>query len=64
MASEYSPDWLKKMEFSGPARSFAEFCVTELERRSSDEDFDPEIYEEAVRLVLKKLGALDLEGMQ
>ncbi len=56
--------WLDSLELTGPARTFAKFCSTELERRSSEEDFDPEIFDEAVKLVLRKLGALDLEGMQ
>ncbi len=64
MSSEFSPDWLKNPNFSGPARRFAEFCASELERRSSEDDFDPEIFDEAVKLVLRKLGALDLEDMQ
>jgi hypothetical protein len=41
----------------GPARDFAAFCELERERRrNSDDDFDPDLLEEAVALVLARLG--------
>ncbi len=41
----------------GPARDFAAFCELERERRrNSDDDFDPERFDEALALVLAKLG--------
>jgi hypothetical protein len=43
-------------ELSGPAKDFRGFIELELERRrSSDKDFDPELFDEAVELVLDKL---------
>jgi hypothetical protein len=43
-------------ELSGPAKDFAGFIELELERRrSSDKDFDPDLFDEAVELVLDKL---------
>lgn len=43
-------------ELTGPAKDFANFIELELERRrSSDKDFDPDLFDEAVELVLRKL---------
>ena len=40
----------------GPARDFAAFCELERERRrNSDDDFDPDLFDQAVALVLAKL---------
>ncbi len=65
MSSDIDLSWLDELELSGPAANFASFCKEELQRRSNaDMDFDPEVYVEAVRLVLRKLGGLELEGMQ
>ncbi len=47
---------------TGPARDFAAYSERELERRRiSTTDFDEEAYDEAVRLVLRKLG-VDIGG--
>ena len=63
--SENDFSWLKDLELTGPAKTFAKFCQPELERRgNSEEGFDKSIYEEAVRLVLRKLGALEMEDMK
>jgi hypothetical protein len=41
----------------GPARDFSAFCELERERRrNSDEDFDPGRFDEALALVVAKLG--------
>lgn len=40
----------------GPAGEFAEYCTAEFQRRAgSGEEFDPELYKEAVQFVLSKL---------
>ena len=40
----------------GPAKDFASFVELEYERRrNSDDDFDPDVFREAVDLVLGKL---------
>ncbi|HFD87458.1 MAG TPA: hypothetical protein ENJ35_07270 [Gammaproteobacteria bacterium] len=65
MSTEIDLSWLDELELSGAAASFATFCKEELKRRSnSDIDYDPEVYTEAVKLVLRKLGGLEMEGMQ
>ncbi|MGV6816887.1 MAG: hypothetical protein ACWA44_06405 [Thiotrichales bacterium] len=65
MPSELDLEWLESLELKGPAANFAEFSAAELRRLSNSEaDFDPETYIEAIKLVLRKLGALDMEGMQ
>jgi hypothetical protein len=57
--------WLDELDFSGPAAAFAEFCQAEVKRRSeADAEFSAATYDIAIRLVLSKLGALDMEGMQ
>ena len=49
---------------TGSAAEFAAFCEPELERRrASEPDYDDELYNEAVKLVLRKLGALEAEGL-
>ena len=41
---------------AGPARDFAAFCELDRERRrNSDDDFDPNLFDEAVALVLSRL---------
>jgi len=47
----------KSAKLKGSAKSFAEYCDAELERRRNTEmDFDEEVYRQAVELVLRKLG--------
>ena len=44
---------------AGPSRDFAAFSELELERRrNSDDDFDAELFHEAVALVMGKIAAL------
>lgn len=65
MNSQVDLGWLDELELSGPAAAFAEFCKSEVQRRSeADAEFSASTYEEAIRLVLLKLGALDMEGLQ
>jgi hypothetical protein len=46
-----------------PATEFATFCAAERERRSNaDPDFDAEVFDEAVQLIVHKLQALNAEG--
>ncbi len=43
--------------------AFAEYCVSERERRrNAGEGFDPTLFDETVELVLKKLRKLEQEG--
>lgn len=45
------------------ATDFATFCAAERERRSdADQDFDAELFDEAVQLIMHKLQALNAEG--
>ena len=65
MNSRVDLRWLDELELHGPAAAFADFCKTEVKRRSeADAEFSPATYEVAIRLALTKLGALDMEGMQ
>lgn len=63
MNPEYDTSWLDSMTLKGPAKAFAKFCSSEIARRSSsEEDFDQELYEEAIKLVLKKLSDANMVG--
>jgi len=65
MSLEYDHSWIDELELSGPAKSFANFCKEELVRRSNtEEDFDAETYTDAVKLVLRKLGGMEMDDMQ
>lgn len=45
------------------ATEFATFCAAERERRSNaDQDFDADVFDEAVQLIGHKLQALNAEG--
>jgi len=47
----------KSAKLKGSAKSFAEYCEVELERRRNTEtDFDEAVHRQAVQLVLRKLG--------
>lgn len=60
MQSDYDTAWLDRMVLRGPAKSFAKFAAKEVARRSgTEEDFDAEHYEDAIKLVLQKLERLD-----
>lgn len=46
-----------------PSESFAEYCAGELEqRRNSGDEFDGDLFAEAVDLVVRKLRTLEEEG--
>lgn len=48
--------WLKEDQLTTKvARRFVRFCEEDIEQRAKGEEFDAEIYEAAVRLVLEKL---------
>ena len=46
-----------------PSESFAEYCAAEFEhRKNSGDEFDEELFTEAVDLVVRKLRNLEEEG--
>jgi hypothetical protein len=56
MTDTPSPEQPHTKELIGPAKDFASFAELEYERRrNSDKDFDPDVFREAVDLVLGKL---------
>ena len=58
--TNFDTNWLDELDLHGPAKSFAEFCKTELTRRSNTiEGFDYQTHKEAIEMVLRKLGAMD-----
>ncbi len=60
MTSEIDTGWLDELESRGAAKNFVEFCKTELARRNDTIDnFDLKTHEEAIKMVLRKLGSLE-----
>lgn len=60
MTDPQSPDTDRSTKLTGPAKDFTAFVELEHERRlSSDPEFDPELFREAVELVLAKLRVPD-----
>lgn len=52
----HQPPQPLEADLNGPASEFALYCQEELQRRAnSGEDFDAELYEEAVQFVLRHL---------
>ena len=50
---------------AGPARDFAAFCELDRERRrNSDDDFDPNLFDEAMALVLSRLDTRSEPGSE
>lgn len=56
MAKTPSPEQPRPERLIGPAKDFSSYAELEYERRrSSEKDFDPDTFHEAVELVLSKL---------
>lgn len=55
MSAELELRWLKTESVRGAARRFAKFCKEDVREQSTQEDFDIEKYQDAVKLVLEKL---------
>ena len=54
--NEYKP--LSGEELGGPLQDFLDYCEAELERRrNSGEEFDEEVYREAIDLVVRRFDA-------
>ena len=59
MTENESPTLSGTQERAGPAKDFAAFAELELERRrSSDRDFDLDLFKDAVTLVVGKISGL------
>jgi len=57
-------NFLESQNFKGTAQKFTDYCIPELKKRKDIQDgFDEEVHQAAVKLVLRKLGALETEGM-
>ncbi|MEA3277365.1 MAG: hypothetical protein U9Q81_19200, partial [Pseudomonadota bacterium] len=56
MTKRKPPKQPRAGEPAGPAKDFSAFAELEFERlRNSEDDFDPEVFREAVELVLGKI---------
>jgi hypothetical protein len=65
MASTPNNNPVESAQLKGPVREFAAFCETEREhRRNADPNFDAELYNKAVILVLDRLAAFKKEAQQ
>ncbi len=48
--------WLKTDELqTDVAKRFAKFCAEDIQKRAKQDDFNPTIYEDAVRLIINKM---------
>jgi len=55
MASELELRWLKTNDFKGAAKRFAVFCKEDIKSQADSEQFRPDVYQDAIKLVLSKL---------
>lgn len=56
MSAELELRWLKTKQHRGAAKRFAEFCKEDVKSQASDESFNIDKYQDAIRIVLEKLG--------
>ncbi len=57
--------FLEEQQTIGTARKFTDYCISELKkRRDTQAEFDEELFQDAVKFVLRKLGALETEDLQ
>ena len=56
MSAELELRWLKTDQHRGAAKRFAEFCKEDVKGQSTDENFDIDKYQDAIKIVLEKLG--------
>jgi hypothetical protein len=62
MASSADNTLVDTAGLKGPAKEFIAFCETErAHRRNADPDFDPRLFDDAMRLVLERLAVLKKE---
>jgi len=47
--------WLKTDNLSQVSKRFVEFCKRDIEQYADDDNFDPDIYQDAIKLIIKKL---------
>ena len=47
--------WLKTDNLSQVSTRFVEFCKNDIKQYEGDDTFDGDIYQDAIRLVIKKL---------
>ena len=63
MSTEEQQEAIPVKAARNPATDFAVFCTAERERRSnSNPDFDAQVFDEAVDMIMRKLEALNAEG--
>jgi hypothetical protein len=64
MVKKFDPNNIDASKFKGPARDFVLFCDAEKHRReNSAGEFDAELHDKAVELILRRLGVLDEENV-
>lgn len=55
MSIETQLRWLKPENLSQTSARFAEFCLSDVKQYENDENFDIDIYQEAIKRVIEKL---------
>jgi len=56
MSAELELRWLKTEKQKGAAKRFAEFCKEDVKGQADQEGFDIDKYQDAIKIVLEKLG--------
>lgn len=46
--------WLKTDNLSQVSKRFAEFCKNDIKQYESNDGFDPDIYQDAIKLIIEK----------
>lgn len=55
MSAKLELRWLNIKKTKGAARRFAEFCKEDIQDQSKQDNFNLEKYQDAVRLIIRKL---------
>lgn len=55
MASELELRWLNTQELKGAAKRFSVFCKEDIKSQADSENFELDVYQDAIKLILSKL---------
>ena len=65
MSAKMELRWLKEDGFQGVSKRFVKFCKKDIfQQAKEDENFDLEVYESSIRLILKKLEQAEEQKQQ
>lgn len=65
MSAKLELRWLKEDAYQGTAQRFIRFCKKDIvEQAESDQEFDFEVYDDAIREVLERIEAVEMQKKQ